>query len=183
MNESRIHTGASASKSRIEQAETRTARAEARAARAESRTEQAKTRTEAAETRTEQAETRTDSAKTRTEQAETRTEQAETRAEQAETTLEKVVRHASKPKRRPHDTAPVTETASARQLEKLTERQREVLQHIAGGHNIKQIAGILKISPKTVEYHRMKLMNGLNVHDVPGLVRFAMKVGLVTPES
>jgi DNA-binding NarL/FixJ family response regulator len=68
-------------------------------------------------------------------------------------------------------------------LEQLTSRQREILQLIAEGQNTKQIADRLKLSPKTVEYHRTKLMSALNVHDVPGLVRFAIRVGLVQPES
>jgi DNA-binding NarL/FixJ family response regulator len=68
-------------------------------------------------------------------------------------------------------------------LEQLTGRQREILQLIAEGQNTKQIADLLKVSPKTVEYHRMKLMDCLNVHDVPGLVRFALRVGLISPES
>jgi len=68
-------------------------------------------------------------------------------------------------------------------LEQLTGRQREILQLIAEGQNTKQIGEILKVSPKTVEYHRMKLMDCLNVHDVPGLVRFAMQVGLLPQEK
>jgi DNA-binding NarL/FixJ family response regulator len=68
-------------------------------------------------------------------------------------------------------------------FEKLTDRQREVLQLIAEGQNTKQIAAILKISPKTVEYHRMKLMDTLSIHDIPGLVRFALRVGLLPPEG
>jgi len=68
-------------------------------------------------------------------------------------------------------------------LEQLTGRQREILQLIAEGQNTKQIAEILKVSPKTVEYHRLKLMTGLNVHDIPGLVRFALRVGLLPQES
>ena len=67
-------------------------------------------------------------------------------------------------------------------LEQLTGRQREILQLIAEGQNTKGIAEILKISPKTVEYHRMKLMDCLKVYDVPGLVRFALRVGLVPHE-
>ena len=65
----------------------------------------------------------------------------------------------------------------------MTSRQREVLQLIAEGRNTKQIGDILEISPKTVEYHRMKLMNCLNVHDIPGLVRFAVRVGLIPVEN
>ena len=68
-------------------------------------------------------------------------------------------------------------------LEQLSGRQREILQLIAEGQNTKGIAELLKVSPKTVEYHRGKLMHGLNVHDVPGLVRFALRVGLIPQES
>ncbi|MEP6662857.1 MAG: response regulator transcription factor [Verrucomicrobiota bacterium] len=68
-------------------------------------------------------------------------------------------------------------------LEQLTGRQREILQLIAEGQNTKGIADILKVSPKTVEYHRMKLMDCLNVRDIPGLVRFALRVGLISQES
>ena len=68
-------------------------------------------------------------------------------------------------------------------LEQLTGRQREILQLIAEGQNTKEIAEILKVSPKTVEYHRLKLMAGLNVHDIPGLVRFALRVGLIHEEK
>ena len=68
-------------------------------------------------------------------------------------------------------------------LEQLTGRQREILQLIAEGQNTKGIAEVLKVSPKTVEYHRMKLMGCLNVHDIPGLVRFALRVGLLPQEK
>lgn len=68
-------------------------------------------------------------------------------------------------------------------LEQLTDRQREVLQLIAEGQSTKEIGEILKVSPKTVEYHRMKLMDCLNVYDIPGLVRFALRVGLLPQES
>lgn len=68
-------------------------------------------------------------------------------------------------------------------VEQLTDRQREVLQLIAEGQTTKAIALILKVSPKTVEYHRKKLMDVLNVHDIPGLVRFALRTGLVEHEG
>jgi len=64
-------------------------------------------------------------------------------------------------------------------LEQLTSRQREILQLIAEGQNTKQIGDILKVSPKTVEYHRMKMMAGLNLFDIPSLVRFALRSGLI----
>ena len=172
---------------RTERAEARTEQAETRAEQAETRTEQAKLRTEHAETRTEQAEARTEQAKTRAEQAETRNEQAETRTAQVEMALQHVVQ-------KDGDLRQETSTqllkdapgdGVARQkssLEQLTMRQREILQLIAEGQNTKQIADILKVSPKTVEYHRMKLMAGLNLHDVPGLVRYALRVGLISSE-
>ncbi len=67
-------------------------------------------------------------------------------------------------------------------LEKLTERQREILQLIAEGQTTKAIALTLRVSPKTVEYHRMKLMERLNIFDIPGLVRFALQSGLIAQE-
>src|SRR5947199_10630494 len=68
-------------------------------------------------------------------------------------------------------------------LEQLTERQREILQLIAEGQTTKAIALILKVSPKTVEYHRAKLMQRLSIFDIPGLVRFAVRSGLVGQEG
>ena len=67
-------------------------------------------------------------------------------------------------------------------LEQLTDRQREILQLIAEGQTTKAIALILKISPKTVEYHRAALMERLNIFDIPGLVRFALRNGLIAQE-
>jgi DNA-binding NarL/FixJ family response regulator len=64
-------------------------------------------------------------------------------------------------------------------LEQLTERQREILCLIAQGQNTKTIAASLDLSPKTVEYHRAKLMDALKLHDVAGLVRFAIGAGLI----
>jgi len=67
-------------------------------------------------------------------------------------------------------------------VEGLTARQREILQMIAEGHSTKEIARILNVSIKTIETHRSRLMDRLDIHDVPGLVRFAIRAGLVTPE-
>ncbi|HEX9665651.1 MAG TPA: response regulator transcription factor [Thermodesulfobacteriota bacterium] len=64
-------------------------------------------------------------------------------------------------------------------LELLTLRQREVLQLISEGYSTKKIACTLKISVKTVETHRMQLMERLEIHDIAGLVRYAIRVGLV----
>jgi DNA-binding NarL/FixJ family response regulator len=68
-------------------------------------------------------------------------------------------------------------------LQDLTPRQREVLQLIAEGNSTKEIAYKLNLSIKTVETHRGELMNRLHIHDVAGLVRYAIRTGLVTPDS
>jgi DNA-binding NarL/FixJ family response regulator len=64
-------------------------------------------------------------------------------------------------------------------LEQLTGRQREILHMIAEGKNTKEIASALEISVKTVESHRLQLMARLDIHDVAGLVRYAIRNGLV----
>jgi DNA-binding NarL/FixJ family response regulator len=66
-------------------------------------------------------------------------------------------------------------------LERLTPRHREILQLIAEGHTTKGIAARLELSVKTVESHRTQLMQRLDIHDVAGLVRFAVAQGLVNP--
>lgn len=68
-------------------------------------------------------------------------------------------------------------------IEQLTARQREILQLIAEGKNTKEIAGTLDISVKTVEAHRLQLMARLNIHNVPGLVRYAIRSGMVSSET
>jgi DNA-binding NarL/FixJ family response regulator len=67
-------------------------------------------------------------------------------------------------------------------LEQLTPRQREILQLIAEGRNTKDIASELDISVKTIDSHRLQLMERLNIHDIPGLVRYAIRSGLVSAE-
>src|SRR5712664_666380 len=65
----------------------------------------------------------------------------------------------------------------------LTPRQREVLQLVAEGHSNKEIATRLNVALKTVETHRTELMERLGIHGVASLVRYAIQVGLVRPES
>jgi DNA-binding NarL/FixJ family response regulator len=67
-------------------------------------------------------------------------------------------------------------------LERLTPRQREVLQLIAEGHTSRGIAHILSISVKTVETHRAGLMDRLGIRDIAGLVRYAIQKGIVSPD-
>jgi DNA-binding NarL/FixJ family response regulator len=66
--------------------------------------------------------------------------------------------------------------------ERLTSRQREILQLIAEGHTTKQIANRLNVSIKTVDTHRTQLMERLNIHDIAGLVRYAIRTQVVTLE-
>ncbi len=68
-------------------------------------------------------------------------------------------------------------------IERLTPRQREIVQLIAERNSTKEIAQILNISVKTVETHRAQLMERLGIFDVPGLVRFAIRAGLATLEE
>ena len=65
----------------------------------------------------------------------------------------------------------------------LTPRQREVLKRVAEGRSTKEIAFDLGLSVKTVETHRAQIMERLGIRDVAGLVRYAMRTGLVPPES
>jgi DNA-binding NarL/FixJ family response regulator len=74
-------------------------------------------------------------------------------------------------------------TSTAEAGQQLTLRQREVLQLIAEGNSTKEIARKLDIGTKTVETHRMQLMNTLDIHDVAGLVRFAIRTGLIPPDA
>ncbi len=73
----------------------------------------------------------------------------------------------------------VRRTRASHPEEILSSRQRQVLQLIAEGKTMKQVALDLSISVKTVETHRAQLMDRLNIHDVAGLVRYAIKMGLV----
>lgn len=62
----------------------------------------------------------------------------------------------------------------------LTKRQAEILRLVASGRTTKEIARSLGISPKTVEFHRARLMERLGVHEVTALTRFAIQAGLVS---
>jgi DNA-binding NarL/FixJ family response regulator len=70
---------------------------------------------------------------------------------------------------------------STTSLERLTPRQRETLQLTAEGHTAKSIAQRLNISVRMAELHRTQLMKALDIHDVAGLVRYAIRMGLINP--
>jgi len=67
-------------------------------------------------------------------------------------------------------------------LQLLSPRQREILQLIAEGQSTKEIGYRLNLSGKTIETHRRLLMQRLDIHDVAGLARFAVRAGLVSLE-
>jgi DNA-binding NarL/FixJ family response regulator len=64
----------------------------------------------------------------------------------------------------------------------LTPRQREILQLVAEGGSTKEIAHRLGLSVKTIEAHRSQIMERLGIHDIPGLVRFAVRAGLISAD-
>ena len=65
----------------------------------------------------------------------------------------------------------------------LTPRQREVLKRVAEGRSTKEIAFDLGLSVKTIETHRAQIMERLGIRDVAGLVRYALRTGLIPPEG
>ena len=71
------------------------------------------------------------------------------------------------------------DTGSLALGESLTERERQVLQLIAEGHTNNEIAALLTVTAKTVSKHRTSLMAKLDVHDLPGLMRAAIKHNLI----
>src|SRR5213592_3227523 len=71
--------------------------------------------------------------------------------------------------------------AAVEDRSRLTSRERQVAQLVAEGKSTKQVAALLAITPKTAEFHRARVMKKLNVHDVAGLVRYAIREGLITP--
>ena len=68
-------------------------------------------------------------------------------------------------------------------IDRLTPRQRQILQLVAEGFSTREIAERLYLSVKTVETHRAQIMQRLDIHDVAGLVRFAIRHGLLPPEA
>lgn len=61
----------------------------------------------------------------------------------------------------------------------LTHRQREVLQLLAEGRQVKEIASLLRLSPKTIEFHKYRIMNALDLRTLADLARYAQKRGIV----
>jgi DNA-binding NarL/FixJ family response regulator len=66
-------------------------------------------------------------------------------------------------------------------LRELSGREREVLQLVAEGKSMKEVAAILDISPRTVEFHKYRIMELLNVKTTAALVQYAIRYGLIAP--
>jgi len=68
-------------------------------------------------------------------------------------------------------------------LERLSSRERQVLQLLAEGHSVAEIAATLSLSPKTVETYRARMMEKLGIYELAGLVRFAIQQGVTSLEQ
>jgi two-component system response regulator NreC len=68
-------------------------------------------------------------------------------------------------------------------LSKLSDREKEVLKLIAEGRTGREIAGLLYLSPNTVERHRANIMDKLSLHNRAELIKFAIRKGLVALEE
>jgi DNA-binding NarL/FixJ family response regulator len=73
--------------------------------------------------------------------------------------------------------------AGSKLSDRLTPRQREVLQLVAEGRSRKEIASILNISVKTVEFHKARLMRELNLGSTADFTRYAIEHGILPPPS
>jgi DNA-binding NarL/FixJ family response regulator len=80
------------------------------------------------------------------------------------------------------DSRTATEQPPKKPSDGLTRREREVLQYVAEGNSSPQIAEMLSLSVKTIEGHRGRIMSKLGIHNVAGLVRHAIKIGLVSAD-
>jgi len=65
--------------------------------------------------------------------------------------------------------------------QQLTDREREILKLVVEGHSAREIAEVLVLSPKTVEWHKSNLMSKLNIHSMADLVRFAIRKAVIPP--
>ena len=74
------------------------------------------------------------------------------------------------------------EKPAVRGYDLLSEREQQVFRLMVEGNSTNQIADVLCVSPKTVEKHRGNVMNKLGIHDLVGLVKYAIKVGIIDPE-
>jgi DNA-binding NarL/FixJ family response regulator len=76
----------------------------------------------------------------------------------------------------------VQKSQSGNPLERLSSRERQVLQMLVEGHATAHIANTLSLSPKTVETYRARMMEKLGIHDFANLVKFAIQHGIIPLE-
>lgn len=74
----------------------------------------------------------------------------------------------------------IRKSSHTKKLVDLTPRQREVLQLVAEGHSAREIGSLLKISPRTVEFHKYTIMEKLNTHSQAELIQYAIKHGIIS---
>jgi len=73
----------------------------------------------------------------------------------------------------------IRDPRATKRARRLTERQREVLQLVAEGHSMKQIADILNVTPRTIAFHKYRMMEELGVNNTAELIQFAIKQSIV----
>lgn len=82
---------------------------------------------------------------------------------------------------KPQEPATLKESSRGKsKRNKLTQRQQDVFKMIVEGHTNKEVADSLKISVKTVDAHRATVMTRLQIHDLAGLVKYAIRTGLIS---
>jgi DNA-binding NarL/FixJ family response regulator len=69
------------------------------------------------------------------------------------------------------------------EAQQLTQRQREILQLLVEGNSAKEIANLLNISPRTVEFHKYNMMSKLNLKSLSALIQYAIKHGFASVEG
>ncbi|OEU44250.1 MAG: hypothetical protein BBJ60_11955 [Desulfobacterales bacterium S7086C20] len=74
------------------------------------------------------------------------------------------------------------ERPTVRGYDLLSEREQQVFRLVVEGSSTKKIADVLCVSPKTVEKHRANVMKKLDIHDLVGMVKYAVKIGVVDPD-
>ena len=111
-------------------------------------------------------------------------EQALTAVARGETYLSPTVaRHVTHGYRRSRTPGAEPDLSVTMHPEFLRPHERELVQLIAAGHSSKEIAARLHLSTKAVESRRLRLMERLNIHDVPTLVRYAIRTGIISTEE
>jgi DNA-binding CsgD family transcriptional regulator len=68
-------------------------------------------------------------------------------------------------------------------VNQLTNREKQIVKYLADGLSNREVADFLGISTRTVEAHRARIMLKINIHDVPGIVKYAIRKGLTTVDQ